>query len=259
MWKRMIAAWHGGKLCAKPYEVIQEKKEMHIPDGFLTAPSWASAWIVSAGGVSYCLKRAKEEMKDRSIPLMGVLAAFIFVAQMINFPVLGGTSGHLLGGVLIAVMLGPFAGAVVMTTVLIVQCLIFQDGGITTLGANILNISLISTIGGYGLYRLTRGRSADQRRVLFAIFLAAWISVILAAASCALQLAFSGVSPLRVVLPAMLGIHLFIGLGEGIITVLLAGFILKVRADLFFPQTQPVLTGGSGQNVREPHSFGDEK
>jgi len=232
---------------------------MHIPDGFLAAAAAGPAWLLSAGGVGYCLKRAKEKMEDRLIPLMGVLAAFIFVAQMINFPVIGGTSGHLLGGVLIAVMLGPFAGAVVMTTVLIVQCLIFQDGGLTTLGANILNLSLVATIGGYGIYRLVRGRSTDPRRILFAMFLAAWISIILAAAACALELAFSGTSPLHVVLPAMVGIHLVIGLGEGIITVLLAGFILKVRADLFFPQVQPVLPGMNGRNVHEPHSFGDEK
>jgi len=232
---------------------------MHIPDGFLTATVAGPAWLLSAGGVSYCLKRAKEEMKDRAIPLMGVLAAFIFVAQMINFPVIGGTSGHLMGGVLIAVMLGPFAGAIVMTSVLIVQCLIFQDGGLTTLGANILNLSLIGTIGGYWIYRLVRGRSVDQRRILFAIFLAAWISVILSAAFCALELAFSGISPLHIVLPAMVGVHLVIGVGEGIITVLLAGFILKVRSDLFFLQIQPALTGVNGQNINEPHSLGDEK
>jgi cobalt/nickel transport system permease protein len=227
---------------------------MHLPDGFLTAPSWASAWILSAGGVSYCLKRAKEEMKDRSIPLMGVLAAFIFVAQMINFPVVGGTSGHLLGGVLIAVMLGPFAGAVVMTTVLIVQCLVFQDGGITTLGANILNLSLVGTVGGYGVYRLLRGRSANPRRVLAAVFFAAWISILLAAASCALGLAFSGISPLHIVLPPMMGVHFFIGAGEGIITALLAGFILKVRPDLFLSQPLSAPSGvdeSNGQELRD--------
>jgi len=230
---------------------------MHIPDGFLTAPVWTSTWLLSAGGVGYCLKKAKEEIKDRSIPLMGVLAAFIFIAQMINFPVIGGTSGHLLGAVLLAVMVGPFAGAVVMTTVLIVQCLIFHDGGLTAMGANILNLSLISTLGGYGIYRLIRGRSENQRRVLLAVFFAAWLSIIFAAVACALELALSGTSPLHLVLPAITGIHALIGIGEGIITVFLVGCILKVRPDLFFSHVQPSL---KGTNVQESHpSYGGER
>jgi len=102
---------------------------MHIPDGFLTTNVWASAWAISAGAVGVCLKKTTQILKDRMVPLMGIMSAFIFAAQMINFPVIGGTSGHLLGGVLAAVLLGPYAGAVVLTCVLIFQCLIFQDGG----------------------------------------------------------------------------------------------------------------------------------
>jgi cobalt/nickel transport system permease protein len=160
------------------------------------------------------------------------MAAFIFAAQMVNFPVLGGTSGHLLGGVLAAVLLGPFAGAIVIACVLVIQCLIFQDGGLTALGANILNMAVIGTMGGYGMYRLMRGRSGDHRRILFATAVASWFSVVLASSACALELAFSKTSPLNIVLPAMLGIHALIGIGEGVVTTLIVGFVLKVRPDL---------------------------
>ena len=123
---------------------------MHIPDGFLTTNVWASAWAISIGSVGFCLKKTTQILKDRMVPLMGIMSAFIFAAQMINFPVIGGTSGHLLGGVLAAVLLGPYAGAVVLTCVLIFQCLIFQDGGLLALGTNILNMAIIGTLGGPG-------------------------------------------------------------------------------------------------------------
>jgi len=205
---------------------------MHIPDGFLSTETWAAAWVVSAGAVGYSVKRTSRVLKERTIPLMGVLSAFIFAAQMVNFPVLGGTSGHLLGGVLAAVLLGPFAGAIVIACVLVIQCLIFQDGGLTALGANILNMAVIGTMGGYGMYRLMRGRSGDHRRILFATAVASWFSVVLASSACALELAFSKTSPLNIVLPAMLGIHALIGIGEGVVTTLIVGFVLKVRPDL---------------------------
>jgi len=205
---------------------------MHIPDGFLTAQTWVPAWFLSAGGIGFCVNRAKKAMQDRAVPLMGVMAAFIFAAQMVNFPVLGGTSGHLLGGVLAAVLLGPFAGAIVIACVLVIQCLIFQDGGLTALGANILNMAVIGTMGGYGMYRLMRGRSGDHRRILSATAVASWFSVMLASGACALELSFSKTSPLNIVLPAMLGIHALIGIGEGVVTTLIVGFVLKVRPDL---------------------------
>ena len=118
---------------------------MHIPDGFLTVNTWLPAWIVSLGGLGVCLKKVSAMLKDKMVPLMGVMAAFIFAAQMLNFPVMGGTSGHLLGGVLAAVLLGPYAGAIVIAVVLAVQCLIFQDGGLTSLGANIFDTNWPTT------------------------------------------------------------------------------------------------------------------
>ena len=227
---------------------------MHIPDGFLEAGTWAPAWLLSIGGIRYSLKKTAPVLQDRMVPLMGVMSAFIFAAQMVNFPVMGGTSGHLLGGVLAAVLLGPYAGAIVLTCVLIVQCLIFQDGGLTTLGANILNMALAGTMGGYLVYKTVGGISCRSRAILTGTAIASWFSVMLASGFCAVELALSGTSPLAVVLPAMLGIHAFIGVGEAAITTLIIGFILKVRPDLLYglslirterpcPRTEPWETG----------------
>jgi len=204
---------------------------MHIPDGFLNAQTWAPAWIISAGGIGYSLKKAAKVVRDRMIPLMGIMAAFIFAAQMLNFPVMGGTSGHLLGGILAAVLLGPYAGAVVIAVVLLVQCLVFQDGGLTALGANIMNMALIGTIASYSLYVLLR-KILGRRGFLAAVALASWLSVMLAAAACAVELALSGTSPLGVALPAMAGVHALIGIGEAVITTLVVSFVRKTRPDL---------------------------
>ena len=134
---------------------------------------------------------------------MGMMAAFIFAAQMLNFPVAGGTSGHLIGGVLAAVLLGPAAGALVIAIVLVVQCLIFQDGGLTALGANVVNMSLFGAVLGYYIYAGIRGGSKREGRILTGAAVAAWVSVVAASAACAVELALSGTSPLRVALPAM--------------------------------------------------------
>ncbi len=206
---------------------------MHIPDGFLSPPVFISAWAVALGTLSYAFKKVKESMKDKTVPLMGVMAAFIFAAQMLNFPVLGGTSGHLLGGVLAAVTLGPYAGAIVLSLVLIVQCLIFQDGGLTALGANIFNMAIVGTILSYYFYTLLK-KSFFRNNILPAVFIASWFSVVIAASACAFELAASGISPLNIALPAMLFVHIFIGTGEAVITTLVISFILKVRPDLVY-------------------------
>ena len=203
---------------------------MHIPDGFLSPPVFISGWAISLGVLSYSQKKVRQYLKDKMVPLMGVMAAFIFAAQMLNFPVLGGTSGHLLGGVLAAVTLGPYAGAIVLSLVLFVQCLIFQDGGLSALGANIFNMAIIGTILSYYLYILLR--KAMPR--LVAIFLTSWLSVVMASFFCALELGLSETSPFKVALPAMLFVHFFIGIGEAMITVLVLSFIFKVRPDLIY-------------------------
>ena len=206
---------------------------MHIPDGFLSPPVFISGWAVALSTLSYAFKKTKKILRDKMIPLMGVMAAFIFAGQMLNFPVLGGTSGHLLGGVLASVTLGPYAGCIVLSIVLIVQCLIFQDGGLTALGTNILNMAIIGTLASYYFYIFLKN-FIFKKNMLVAVFIASWFSVTLASAFCAFELAISGTSPLRIVLPAMLFVHIFIGIGEALITTLVLNFILKVRPDLIY-------------------------
>jgi cobalt/nickel transport system permease protein len=207
---------------------------LHIPDGFLAARVWIPLWGIGAGCTGLWIRRTGRVLKDKMVPLMGMMAAFIFAAQMLNFPVAGGTSGHLIGGVLAAVLLGPAAGALVIAIVLVVQCLIFQDGGLTALGANVVNMSLFGAVLGYYIYAGIRGGSNREGRILTAAAVAAWVSVVAASAACAVELALSGTSPLRVALPAMVGVHCLIGIGEAIITCLVIGFVLKVRRDLMY-------------------------
>jgi cobalt/nickel transport system permease protein len=205
---------------------------MHIPDGFLDTKTWVSLGVISAGFIALSVARSNRKMDEKHIHLMGIMSAFIFAAQMLNFPVAGGTSGHFMGAVLAAVLLGPFAGILIMTTVLIVQCLVFADGGITALGANIFNMAVIGSLLGYIiyfiLYKIIRGKIGR----LIAVFIAAWCCIVLAASACALELAISGTMPLNVALPAMVGWHVLIGIGEGLITVAVISFIMTTRPDL---------------------------
>ena len=206
---------------------------MHIPDGFLSAATMAITYVVSAGGVANAVRVANKKLGEKHVPLMGILAAFIFAAQMLNFPVAGGTSGHLIGAALVAIMLGPWATVIIMSAVLLAQSLIFQDGGLLALGANIFNMGIVAGFGAHYLYRLTGSLVGDNRKgKLVSGFVAAWGSVFLASIACALELAVSGVSPLGVVLPAMAGVHALIGIGEGLITVAVLSMVLATRADL---------------------------
>jgi cobalt/nickel transport system permease protein len=202
---------------------------MHIPDGFLSPPVWTSMAVISAILIFYALNRAKGKLGERSIPLMGMLAAFIFAAQMLNVPVAAGTSGHMLGGVLAAVLLGPFSASIVMTAVFIVQAIFFQDGGITALGANIFNMGFIGTLIGYYIYK---GLRRVTKQFLASAAVAAWTAVMLAASACAIELAISGTSPLYIVLPAMAGIHAIIGLVEAGLTVAVLVYVSRSRPDL---------------------------
>ncbi len=207
---------------------------MHIPDGFLNVKTWAALDVASAGLLGISSYKAARNMKEKAVPLMGVTAAFIFAAQMLNFPVAGGTSGHFLGGVLAAVLLGPWAGFIVIAAVLIIQALVFQDGGILALGANAFNMGLIATIGGYLVYLVINRIVKNRAGVITGSFIAAWLSVVMASAACAVELAISGTAPLTVTLPAMVSVHALIGLGEGIITALAVGLVLAARPDLVF-------------------------
>jgi cobalt/nickel transport system permease protein len=206
---------------------------MHIPDGFLNVATVATTTVISAGGIANAVRVTGKHLKEKQVPLMGVLAAFIFAAQMLNFPIAGGTSGHFMGAALAAILLGPWAGVLIMSCVLIAQCLIFQDGGLLALGANILNMGIIGCFSSYFIYRLfTRFSSNNRRMKLIGGFTGAWVALLLASAACALELAFSGASPLKVVLPAMAGVHALIGIVEGLITVVVLSLIMATRADL---------------------------
>lgn len=204
---------------------------LHIPDGFLSVVVSAICWAITIITLSFAISKTNKALGEKQVPLMGVMAAFIFAAQMINFPVAGGTSGHLLGGALAAIVLGPWAAMLVMTAVVAVQGLLFQDGGLLVMGANILNMGLVTAAIGYGLYRSVSNQS-NKNVKLFVSGIAAWLSVIAGALLTSLQLWLSGTSQLQVVIPAMLGVHALIGLGEAIITVSALAFILRTRPDL---------------------------
>jgi cobalt/nickel transport system permease protein len=209
---------------------------MHIPDGFLSLGVSLVCWVLAAVGVGVALWRSREALGERQVPLMGVLAAFIFAAQMLNFTVAGGTSGHLIGGALAAILLGPWAGILTMTTVVAIQALLFQDGGLLVMGANVLNMGILATLVGYGVYRGVMAVARGRRWGIFVGgFAAAWGAVVVASVACAIQLAFSGTSPLGVALPTMAGVHVLIGIGEGLITVGALAFVAAARRDLLEP------------------------
>ena len=215
---------------------------MHIPDGFLSLGVSITCWLITIFILALVLNHINRNFNERQIPLMGVMAAFIFAAQMINFPVAGGTSGHLLGGTLAAILLGPWAAMLVMTAVMAVQGLLFQDGGLLAMGANILNMGLLTVTVSYGFYRMVQGRSKTSRLVMAGS--AAWLAVMTGALSTALQLWLSGTVQLDLVVPAMLGVHALIGLGEAFITVTTLAFIFRTRPDLLDGKTQT--TGSRG-------------
>ena len=222
---------------------------MHIPDGFLDAKTAVASGGLAAAGVGAALWQAKRTLPARRVPLLGVTAAFIFAAQMLNFPVAGGTSGHLVGGVLAAVLVGPGAAIVVMTAVLMVQCFLFADGGVTALGANIFNMALVNVIAGYGIYRVIRHLAAGQRGMVLGAAFAGWFATVLAAVCCAGQVAWSGRVTWRMIFPAMAGVHMLIGIGEGSITALVLLAIARARPELIDRADnapQPVATVGYG-------------
>ncbi len=206
---------------------------MHIPDGFLSAPVAAAGYAASAAVVALAFKRSKQTLEERQVPLLGVTTAFVFAAQMLNFPVAMGTSGHFLGAALAAVLLRPLNGCLVFATVLVVQCLLFADGGLTALGANMFNMGVVGVLGGYAAFRFVAVMLPHSRRnFLFAAALGSWLSVVASASACAVELAVSGTVPLGLVLPAMVAVHAVIGVGEALITVATLSVILAARPDV---------------------------
>jgi cobalt/nickel transport system permease protein len=216
---------------------------MHIPDGFLSPLVALICWVLTISIVAVAIRKTNHQLGQKQVPLMGIMAAFIFAAQMINFPVAGGTSGHLLGGALAAIVLGPWPAVLVMTAVIAVQGLLFQDGGLLAMGANILNMGILTAAVGYGLYRLAAGRGRSAKLSVAA--LAAWLSVMTGALATSLELWLSGTARLDIVVPAMLFVHALIGIGEALITVAALAFIMQVRPDLLSGESDTA-KGGVG-------------
>ena len=209
---------------------------MHIPDGFLSPQLSVVLFLVTAVAIGIALRkvaRAESKVLSSQPILMGVLGAFIFAAQMFNFPVAAGTSGHLLGGVLAGYLLGPWAGTVIMATVIGVQALLFQDGGLLALGANIFNMGIIGTLGGSFVARgLGTTLGGSRRASIMSAGIAAWLSVMAGAGFCTLELGLSGTTDVSVGLPAMLGVHALIGIGEALITIAALTFIWQTVPDI---------------------------
>ncbi|WP_079054416.1 energy-coupling factor ABC transporter permease [Streptomyces graminilatus] len=208
---------------------------MHVPDGFINAPVSVAAGVVAAGAVAVSLRGARRELDERIAPLAGLVAAFIFAVQMLNFPVAAGTSGHLLGGALAAILVGPYTGVLCVSVVLLMQGILFADGGLTALGVNISVMAVTTTVVGYAVFRgLVKALPKKRRSVTVSAFVAAALSVPGAALVFTLVYAIGGTTdvPLGRVLTAMVGVHVLIGLGEAAITAFTVGAVIAVRPDL---------------------------
>ncbi|MFE9123664.1 energy-coupling factor ABC transporter permease [Streptomyces sp. NPDC007172] len=208
---------------------------MHVPDGFINAPVSAVTGVVAAGAIAVSLRGARRELDEKTAPLAGLVAAFIFAVQMLNFPVAAGTSGHLLGGALAAILVGPYTGVLCVSVVLLMQGILFADGGLTALGVNITDMAITTTVVAYVLFRaLVKVLPRTRRSVTVASFVAALVSVPAAALVFTAIYALGGTTdvPITKVLTAMVGVHVLIGIGEAVITALTVGAVIAVRPDL---------------------------
>jgi len=211
--------------------------EMHVPDGFFDATTSIGAGVVTAGTLAVCVKRSAADLDDRQAPLAGLVAAFIFALQMLNFPVAAGTSGHLLGGTLAAVLVGPWTGTLCVAVVLLVQALVFADGGLSAYGINVVLIAIVPSFVGYGAFRLARVLLPSRpSSVVTASGFAALVSVPTAAALFAVLYGFGGAADLSFgsVLATMVGVHVLVGIGEAIITACVLSAVVATRPDLVY-------------------------
>lgn len=210
---------------------------MHIPDGFIDIPTSAVFGTLALAGTAIALKKAKTEVDDRTAPMAGLTAVFIFAVQMLNFPVAAGTSGHLLGGALAMVLVGPYAASLAITVVLGVQALLFADGGLTALGLNVFNLSVIAVLVSFLVFKLmVKLLPKTKSAIPLAAGIAAFVSVPISASAFTLQYAIggNGTAPVETVLIAMFSTHLLIGIGEAVITMLTVSAILASRSDLVY-------------------------
>ena len=211
---------------------------MHIPDGFLDTKTITVTASLAAIGVGTAVRQVRRTVPASRVPLIGLSAAFIFSAQMLNFPVAGGTSGHLIGAALAVALLGPGAAVLVMSSVVILQCLMFADGGLTVLGANLLNMAVVAPFTAWLIYRgVIRLLGDSQHSRLTALAFAAWCSTVVASIFCAGELAFSGMASGKVVFTAMAGVHMLIGIGEAVISALVATAVAQLRPELLHNAT----------------------
>jgi cobalt/nickel transport system permease protein len=226
-------------LIIQPELALAPRLHLHAPDGFLSVPVAILMWALTVVALAISTRKVNQMGEAAPSPaLLGVTAAFIFAAQMFNFQVVGGTSGHLLGGVLAAVLLGPWAATIVMACVIGVQALVFQDGGLLALGANIFNMGVVGTLGGYAVYAtLSRILGHGDRGRIAAVGIAAWMSVVAGAVAISLELAVSGSIALGVVLPVMVSVHALIGIGEALISMAAVTFVAATRADLLYARS----------------------
>lgn len=206
---------------------------MHIPDGFIDLPTAGAGLAVAAGAIAFSLRRAKGELDEATAPLAGLTAVFVFAAQMINFPVGAGTSGHLIGGALAAILIGPWAAVLALSVVVALQALLFADGGLTALGLNLLNLAVIAPLVGWLVWRLAR---RAKGKIWIASFLAGFVSVIAAALGFVAEYAMGGTVEVSLagIAAAMVGIHALIGVGEGVITALVVASVASTRPDLVY-------------------------
>ena len=213
---------------------------MHIPDGLLSGPVAAACGLLSAAAVGIACAHARKGFGSRRAATIGMTAAFVFAAQMLNFPIAGGTSGHLIGGVLAAVLVGPGAAVLVMTSVLVLQCLVFADGGLLAMGANILNMAVLHPLVGFVLYRVIAGGSGVRGvRGIAGVAFGSWVATVVAAAACAGELSLSDVAAPAIVLSAMTGVHAVIGFGEALIASFVVTAVMRLRPDLLRPAASP--------------------
>ncbi|MGW2516637.1 energy-coupling factor ABC transporter permease [Streptomyces sp. NPDC001617] len=208
---------------------------MHVPDGFIDAPTSAATGVVAAAAVAVSLRGARRELDERTAPLAGLVAAFLFAVQMLNFPVAAGTSGHLLGGALAAILVGPCTGVLCVSVVLLMQGILFADGGLTALGVNITDMAIVTTVVGYAVFRvLVKVLPRGRRSITVASFVAALVSVPAASVAFTFIYAVGGTTDVSIgkVATAMIGVHVLIGIGEAAITALTVGAVIAVRPDL---------------------------
>ncbi len=222
---------------------------MHAPDNIFSVWLAILGWVATVVMVALAIRNTRDQLGERQIPLMGILAAAIFAGQMINFSILGGTSGHLLGGTLVAAIVGPWAGVLVMTAVIAIQALLFQDGGLLAMGLNIINMGIVTVFVGYFTYQIFKRIAKGRAGLLIGAFVGSWLSMVVASAFTAVELALSAASPLRFALPAMVGVHAIIGIGEGLLTAFALSFILITRPDFVTGEKAPGQKGAAWVTV----------